>query len=472
MLFNSVEYFLFLAVVVPAYFLLPHRFRWSMLLAASYWFYGAWRVDYLILLLVSTAIDYVCGLGLGSAKSVAARRFYLLVSLSGNLAILGYFKYRLFFGEAFGISPPTGVADGGFWTDFVLPAGLSFYTLQSMGYTIDVYRRIRPPERHPGYFALYVAYFPQLIAGPIERSTQLLPQLHEPKIWDWDRVRAGALLILTGLFKKLVIVGHLGPFLLPVFTSPEDVTPGAAAVAAYLAMIHLYFDFSAYTDMARGSAQIMGVKLTENFRRPFGALSVRDFWRRWHMSLSRWAFDYLHRPLARRSRRRTWQYLALLLTFTIIGLWHGPSWNFVLFGVYHGAVAVLEALCERHGLTWPSGRTWDLARLVRTHLLLSLSGILFFSPDLRVAWGVLQQAALTVTVGPGSLSFLTEWSFVIALTGIGTFLVARRILGSEDAGLRVLGWRTPFRWSAYYALCFIIAVAGASQSDAFIYFQF
>lgn len=479
MLFQSPEYVLLLAGCILAVILLPHRGRWPVLLAASYLFYGHWRVDFLALLAASTVLDYGCGLALGRLNDGWRRRAVLALSLAGNLSILIWFKYRLFFGEALGVVAPVTGGDVRDVADFILPAGLSFYTLQTIGYTIDVYRRRVRPERHLGYFALYVAYFPQLVAGPIERAGRLLPQLRADRPFDWDRMRSGGLLFLFGLLKKLVVADHMAPAIGTLFRAPEAVTPGAAVILVLVSLPYILMDFSAYTDMARGSARMMGIDLVRNFRLPLGAVSIRDFWKRWHISLSQWIFDYLYAPLAGRSRNPVWRLGSLFVTFVVIGLWHGPAWTFVLFGAFHGALAVGELLVARLGMRWPAGRGWDRLRVARTYLLVSLSTILFLAPDMAAVGGVLLRlgdaavAALTLTDPAGLVPVaLFRPGFMLAVAGavLAGWIDIAAERGRLDRGIG--HWPVVARWALYYTAIVCAFVVSAGPERAFIYFQF
>lgn len=471
MLFHSPEYLLLLVGCIGVVFAVPHRMRWVFLLAASYGFYGYWRLEYVALLLVSTGIDYFCGLGLGRFADGPRRKALLGLSLTANMAILGYFKYRLFLGDALGVIVPT--ADPGLWraADFVLPVGLSFYTLQSMGYSIDVYRRRRPPERHAGYFALYVAYFPQLIAGPIERAGRLLPQLRACRPFDWDNLRSGCLLFLFGLAKKLVVADNMAPAIGALYGDPGAMAPADVLLLVLVSPIYLLMDFSAYTDMARGSARMMGVELSQNFKLPMAAHSIRDFWKRWHITLSQWIFDYLYAPLVRRSRNPAFSMAALWLTFVVIGLWHGPSWSFILFGAFHGTLAVLEMIVDRSGLHWPEGQVWHRLRQARTYVLNSLSTVLFLAGSMGIATSVYVRLG-ELPGAPLVPAVAADPRFVLALAMAAGAGMVHRLMDRRALDREILGWPTAARWALYYGLVFAVLILGATERQAFVYFQF
>lgn len=471
MLFHSLEYFFLLVFGAFWFFVTPQRWRWALLLAVSYLFYGSNQLEFIWLLWVSTLIDYGCGFALFTTENPRKRKALLACSVLTNLSLLGYFKYRAFVFENMNWLFGNEAFLGGPAAQFVLPIGISFFTLQSMGYTIDVYYRRAVPERHLGYFALYVAYFPQLIAGPIERGKRLLPQLKAEHFFDWTRIRLAGALIAVGLFKKLVIVGSLTPLMQGVFESEEAYSDLTVVLAVSLSLFYIYMDFSAYTDIARGSARIFGVELTENFRRPMGATTIRDFWRRWHISLTRWILDYLHRPFAGRSRNRIWRYFATLVTFTVVGLWHGANYTFVLFGFCHGVLSVLETMCARAHLTWPKGPWWDRLRNFRTILLVNLTCVLFFSPSIDHALVIYAQ--LFSLTDAFSVTFkLSKWQFFIALLASLGWICGRYWINRKYENGYSLPKSLYWRWATYLVSFLVIASLAAPDQNAFIYFRF
>ncbi|MCB0064655.1 MAG: MBOAT family protein, partial [Caldilineaceae bacterium] len=337
MLFNSLQFIIFFPAVVTIYFLLPHRYRWLLLLAASYYFYAAWQIEYTLLIFISTAVDYAMAHLMAQSEKLWHRRAYLGVSLLVNLGLLFGFKYFNFFNESvratlnlfniFYNVPAFQV---------LLPVGISFYTFQTLSYTIDVYRGKLAPERHFGRFALYVAFFPQLVAGPIERATHLLPQFHQPMTFNQTRIASGLRLLLWGMFKKVVIADRLALYVNQVYDHPGDHGALTLLIASYFFAFQIYCDFSGYSDIAIGAARVMGFDLMENFRQPYMARSIAGFWRRWHISLSTWFRDYLYIPLGGNRVARWRWYSNLFLVFLVSGLWHGAAWHFVIWGALHG----------------------------------------------------------------------------------------------------------------------------------------
>ncbi|CAN5908465.1 hypothetical protein BH23GEM7_BH23GEM7_20090 [soil metagenome] len=345
MLFNSLQFLFFFPVVVALYFATPHRFRWTLLLAASYYFYACWKPEYLLLIIASTLVDYGAALGMGAAATQARRKAFLALSLGSNLGLLFAFKYFNFFNEsARALFDQFNLFYGVPAFDVLLPVGISFYTFQTLSYTIDVYRGQREPERHLGIFALYVSFFPQLVAGPIERSTRLLPQFFEKHEFSADRVSSGLRLILWGFFKKIVIADRLAIYVNEVYGNPAGFDGPTLLLATYFFAFQIYCDFSAYSDIAIGAARVMGFELMQNFRRPYFARSIHEFWQRWHISLSTWFRDYVYIPLGG-NRVPFWRwYVNLFAVFLVSGLWHGANWTFVVWGGLHGFYLVFSLM--------------------------------------------------------------------------------------------------------------------------------
>ncbi|MCH9032659.1 MAG: MBOAT family protein, partial [candidate division Zixibacteria bacterium] len=344
MLFHSLEFVFFFPLVVALFFLLPHRFRWVLLLVASYYFYMSWKAEYAVLIIFSTLIDYFAARRMERHTEKSKRKKYLILSIVSNIGLLFAFKYFNFFSAEVRES----LAQFNMFYDsplfeILLPVGISFYTFQTISYTIDVYRGDRSAEKHLGYFALYVSFFPQLVAGPIERSTRLLPQFFQEKRFEIGRVVDGIRLMLFGFFKKLVIADRLAVYVNNVYGAPDEYSALTLLVAVYFFAFQIYCDFSGYSDIAIGAARVMGYDLMENFRRPYLSRSVSEFWRRWHISLSSWFKDYLYLPLGgNRVSKSRWSF-NIVTVFVICGLWHGANWTFVAFGVLHALYLLFGA---------------------------------------------------------------------------------------------------------------------------------
>jgi len=348
MLFNSLDFFIFFPAVVVLYFILPLRFRWVLLLAASYFFYMKWKPIYVLLIVASTLVDYLAAQQMSRHVEKKKRKPWLYLSLASNLGILLTFKYYNFFQE--NINELLIGADGSGYqlpiAEWLLPMGISFYTFQTMAYSIDVYNSKIKAEKHLGYFALYVTYFPQLVAGPIERAQNLLPEFRKKYDVAYPRIVSGLKQMLWGLFKKVVIADNIGTLVDIVYNQPDVYSGAAVIVATVLFAFQIYADFSGYSDIAIGASRVLGIDLMVNFRTPYLATSIRDFWARWHISLSTWFRDYLYIPLGG-NRVIKWRwYMNLLVVFLVSGFWHGANWTFIIWGGLHGAYLVLAILFE------------------------------------------------------------------------------------------------------------------------------
>jgi alginate O-acetyltransferase complex protein AlgI len=346
MLFNSFAFLIFFPTVTTLYFLLPFKFRWALLLAASCYFYMYFIPVYFLVLLFTIIVDYCAGLWIEDAPQ-HQRRLLLGLSIAANVGVLAIFKYFNFVNDnvsfvshSIGWHYPIGSLR------WALPIGLSFHTFQAMSYTIAVYEGKQKAERHFGIYALYVMFYPQLVAGPIERPQNMLHQFHEPKRFDSARVADGLKRMLWGFFKKIVIADRLASYVQLVYTNPAAYNAPALILATYMFSIQIYCDFSGYSDIALGSAQVMGFRLMENFRQPYFSHSIREFWQRWHISLSTWFRDYVYIPLGGRYGGRVVLYRNIFLTFVISGLWHGAAWTFVIWGALHGFYLIASAMTE------------------------------------------------------------------------------------------------------------------------------
>lgn len=347
MIFNSLQFLLFFGAVTSLYFALEGRARIYLLLIASCWFYMAFVPIYISILFLTIIIDYTAGLWIARSAGFK-RKLLLIVSIISNIGILGFFKYHNFFAENFNLLfDKVGVDFNVALTDFILPIGLSFHTFQALSYTIEVYRGNQKPERNFIIYSLYVMFYPQLVAGPIERPQNVLHQFYENHSFDRIRFRQGVLIILGGILKKVVIADRLALLVDPIYDSPWEYSSSAIAIATMLFAIQIYCDFSAYSEIAYGLAHLMGYKLMENFRTPYFSTSISEFWTRWHISLSTWFRDYLYIPLGgnRRSSGRT--YFNLLFVFFVSGLWHGANWGYIIWGGLHGTYLVAAQLRKR-----------------------------------------------------------------------------------------------------------------------------
>jgi D-alanyl-lipoteichoic acid acyltransferase DltB (MBOAT superfamily) len=344
--FATFEFAVFLACVYLPYLVLPHRQQNYLLLVASYFFYGWWDWRFLSLILFSTAVNYFVGLAIHNTENIKKRRFYLLISLVVTFGLLGIFKYLGFFVSSMvDLLEMLGFHPNVLMLSIVLPIGISFYTFQTTSYTIDIYRKEIPATRNFFDFALFVAFFPQLVAGPIERAKSLLPQIQSHRVITYDQVSRGSFLILWGLFKKIVIADGVAGAVESVYgmTSAQP-TSLDIILATYLFAIQIYCDFSGYSDIARGTAKLLGFELVTNFNLPLFAVNPVDYWVRWHISLSNWLRDYVYLPLVTRGLHRGEWYLqsSIMITLFLSGIWHGAGWNFIFWGVFQGTIMCIH----------------------------------------------------------------------------------------------------------------------------------
>lgn len=484
MLFNSLDFLIFFPVVTGLYFLSPHRFRWAILLGASCLFYMAFIPKYILVLLALILIDYISALWMENAPETK-KKFILWVSLVSNIGILFVFKYFNFFSENVAAFLSWGGLPVGTHTlDWILPIGLSFHTFQSLSYTIEVYRGEQKAERHLGIYALYVMFYPQLVAGPIERPQNLLHQFKRVAVFNGSKVISGLHLMAWGFFKKMVLADGLAVIADPVFTSPTGYAASRVALAAYAFTFQIYFDFSGYSDIARGAARVMGIDLMKNFDSPFLARSISEFWQRWHISLSTWFKDYLYVPLALSSRGNiVLQSFFLFVVFLISGLWHGANWTFVVWGGFHGlCLALSRPLAPlRFFLGNVSGfsrwqRLLSLAQQVWTFHLVVFGFIFFRAANWEKALEFFRQ--LLSGIGGFSVAY-SENYLPMDFWGLWP-LVAIVLCLEGGARLRAVApvrmvqsvW---FRWGAYslyLALFCLFVVSNDLASQNFIYFQF
>ncbi len=497
MLFNSIDFLVFYIVVISLYFLIPFkRFRWVLLLVSSYVFYMWWKPVYILLIIISTVIDYTAGIMMEKYKDdLKRKRILLLTSLVVNLGLLFVFKYFNYIGSLFSqIVNTTGEFSA---INILLPMGISFYTFQTLSYTIDVYRGKIKAERHLGYFALYVSFFPQLVAGPIERSDRLIPQLKKNSTFEYNRFREGLVTMGFGFFKKMVIADRAAIFVNSVFGQVDQINDGwEILIAVVLFSFQIYGDFSGYSDIAIGSAKIMGIDLMVNFRQPYFAKSIREFWSRWHISLSTWFRDYLYIPLGgnRRGAHRT--YLNIFIVFVISGIWHGANMTFFLWGMLHGCYHYIETLWERRNPKImellsinEESVTYRISRMVTTFILVNFAWIFFRANTIKEAILICKKIFILdisriYVVGTG----LSERLFSYGLNRLEMklLLVAITALIAIDYGIDHYGGIAGVlerlqveplvsRWVVYMILIFsiiVFGVYGSGEIQEFIYFQF
>jgi alginate O-acetyltransferase complex protein AlgI len=476
MLFNSVEFFIFFIIVYIAYLFLNQRWQNRLLLLASYYFYGSWDWRFLSLLWVSTVIDFFCGRAIQATSRKSQRRTYLTLSIATNLGILGFFKYFNFFAanlqtlfSAWGVTVHTGTLH------IILPVGISFYTFQTMSYTIDIYRGKLKATNKFLDFALFVAFFPQLIAGPIERARHLLPQILSPRRVTAEKFYEGGYLIFWGLFQKVFVADNLARFVDPVFDWQGSFTPAQVLVALYAFSIQIFCDFAGYSNIARGIGKCLGFDIMVNFRLPYFAKNPSEFWKCWHISLSSWLKDYLYIPLGG-NRRGTWQtYRNLFLTMLLGGLWHGASWKFVVWGMYQGGLLIshrlLKPVLARFDFKKSSLRykLWLLVRIFSFYHLTCVGWLIFRAQTLHQAWGMLQD----LLFGFGLSAFpqtLLRLRVIFPYFAVLVFVQGYQYLCDD---LMVFYKKNNMtRMLFYFVMSISIIIFGETGAKEFIYFQF
>ena len=467
MLFDTPIFMFFLIVVVLGYWCLKFRDQNRFLLVASYFFYGWWDWRFLCLMISSTVIDYVIAMKIDDTEDRRVRRLFLITSLVINFSILGFFKYFNFFADSLAAALSTLAIHASVpFLRIILPPGISFYTFQEVAYIVDVYSGKLRASRSFLDYGLFISLFPHLIAGPIQRPAHLLPQVQNPRRWDSEKAFSGVLLILEGLFRKCVIADNCALIANAAFgRSFGKPSLPVCLLGTYAFAWQIYGDFSGYSSIARGCAQLLGFHFMVNFRQPYLAENFQDFWRRWHISLSTWLRDYLYIPLGgnRHGERKT--YRNLMLTMLLGGLWHGASWRFVIWGGLHGGGLAGERKFLR-GKTVRSGAAWVWLRRIFIFHVVCVAWIFFRAPSMSAAWGMLKGLANWSWRPDFPSAFMFLALFTIPLFLLDLFLERT---GDEycfeSAALRP-------RVAFGLACALIIALLGANEANAFIYFQF
>ncbi|MDY0376735.1 MAG: MBOAT family O-acyltransferase [Desulfobacterium sp.] len=522
MLFNSLSFALFFLLVTGLHFTLPQRFRWILMLAASYYFYMCWSVGYILLILTSTLITWYCGLQIvgGAAmsnptsgnepshKDASQNRIYykkkvfLVVSLIANIGALFFFKYYNFFTTSFfEISVRFNLLQGhdAPLLHLMMPVGISFYTFQIVSYTVDVYKGKIPAEKHLGIFALYVAFWPRLVAGPIERAGRLIPQFRKELSFDYTKATDGLRLVMWGMVKKVVVADQLAVYVNQVFDHCGEYAGAPLIVASIFFTIQIYCDFSGYSDMAIGTAKVMGYELTENFRHPYFAASLREFWQRWHISLSTWFRDYLYIPLGGNRVKRWRFHYNLFITFLVSGLWHGASWNFVIWGGLHGIYLIFENILEDFFSRFSNKKATSSSDLMTSAVRPSLTTVSDYSITdsylykgfriagtlflVNYAWIFFRANTVSDAFSITEKMFLTGGNPVTSVVAPSAFILNIALIlflffveiGEQIVRIKHF-WNTlplAARWSVYIMGFWAVAIStvfGVKQD--FIYFQF
>ncbi len=474
MLFNSLEFLYFFPVVTVMYFLSPHTYRWAILLVASCFFYMMYIPEYILILFATILIDYLAGIWIYDSSDEKKKRLYLVVSILSTCFILFYFKYFNFFQEnvvnlakALHLNYPLPLLN------VILPIGLSFHTFQSLSYVVEVYKGNQKPERNFGIYSLYVMFYPQLVAGPIERPQNVLHQFHEKHIFNYHRVISGLIEMLWGFFKKIVIADRLSVVVNEVYKDPSSQSPSMLFVATIFFAFQIYCDFSGYSDIALGSARVMGFELMKNFDKPYFSQSVTEFWGRWHISLSSWFRDYVYIPLGgnRKGKQRHW--FNLLFTFLISGIWHGANWTYMIWGLLNGWYIVLELWIFGKKQTTKPAFLIQILRTIYTFLLIDIAWIFFRANSFSDAILILNK--LTTGIASGEivhLQFLNQYSYSLGLIVILFLMLVEWLIKEESANNFIMKRPIIKRIAIIYFLIFSIIFFGEFNTTEFIYFQF
>lgn len=483
--FNSIQFIIFYPIILLLYFLLPFRFRWIMLLTASCAFYMMYDPPLIFLLMFTTLVSWICSVWIERAQNSVKRKLLMLVSVVSSLSVLVFFKYFNFIADSVtGIAGLLGLANTEFSLNLILPIGISFYTFQTLSYTIDVYWGNIKCESHFGYYALFVTFFPQVVAGPIERPGNLIPQLRHYNTFSFKNAGDGLCLMLLGFYKKVVVADVIAVCVDSVYGDPGRATGPAVIAATVLFAVQIYCDFSGYTDIAIGCARIMGINLMQNFNHPYRALSIKEFWARWHISLSSWFKDYIYIPLGGNRCSKARHMFNLFLVFLISGFWHGASWTFVIWGVLHGLYQITGMLTAdfRNRITdylglERNGKLLSAYKQAATFILVcfawiifranSVSDIFILISRLPAGWGAPLASIITI------LGTTSKAMFAMILSILLLVILDNKIKYKNSAkDVAAISYKGTFVYLTWTILLAWIMLLQNNGASSFIYFQF
>lgn len=488
MLFNSLHFLVFFIVVTTAYFAIPHKYRWFLLLASSCYFYMVFIPIYILILGFTIVVDYFAGIFLETTQG-KKKKWFLIASLVANIGVLAIFKYYNFLNDNLTILLHSLDYQNPIpYLSILLPIGLSFHTFQAMSYTIEVYRGIQKAERHFGIYSLYVMFYPQLVAGPIERPQNLLHQFYEKHSFDYNRVTDGIKLMGWGLFKKVVIADRLAKVVDNVYNNPYEHTGLSFIIATIFFSFQIFCDFSGYSDMAIGAAQVMGFKLMKNFDRPYHSKSIHEFWGRWHISLSSWFRDYLYISLGGNRVSIPRWYFNLFIVFLISGLWHGANWTFIIWGALHGFYLVFALLTKslRNTITTFIGLNNfpglnNFFRISITFVLVTFAWIFFRANSISEAFYIINHLFSGLYLNLSNLYHhldiklelgLQKSELLIGVTAVLLMEIIHIMQNKYNMRDWIRSKPSYIRWSIYYAAVLMILFLGVYENRQFIYFQF
>lgn len=471
MLFNSFSFLVFFPIVCVLYFACPHKWRWILLLVASYYFYMNWKPIYALLIFASTFVTWIFALLISKNEDINSRKLYLIISLIINFGILFLYKYFDFLNiEVKGVLDSLSIG----WPvpnfDLLLPVGISFYTFQAVGYTIDVYKRKVKNENHFGYYALFVSFFPQLVAGPIERTSHLLPQFKQNHKFSWENLEIGIKQMIWGFFMKLVIADRLALYVQPVYNNLDLHNGTTIAIATIFFSFQIYCDFAGYSNIAIGASRIMGYDLMENFKRPYFAENIAEFWHRWHISLSTWFRDYLYIPLGGNRNGLIRTNLNLLLTFIVSGIWHGANWTFLIWGGLHGFLQIVQKHFNKlkPKIVRINSSILKLSRIVFTFTFVSFTWIFFRASSVGDSYLAIKKIFTSF-----GMPFIDATTFFFGLIGL-TFLLTYEFMNEFfPTKMKFYSHSSPIVSGLGYSLLLLmVLLIGVFDESQFIYFQF
>lgn len=479
MLFNSFVFAIFLPIVFILYWALPHRFRWILMLAASYYFYMSWNAKYVVLILFTTFISYLAARLLEKAKDYKRKNGILAGTILACLGLLFFFKYFNFVSQSVtDVLSMFALQLNPVILNLVLPVGISFYTFQTLSYVIDVYKGDITAEHHFGKYAAFISFFPQLVAGPIERASNLLPQIKAEHKFDYNQASYGLKLMAWGYFKKIVIADTLSQYVSKVYDAPQQFQGFSLVLATFFFTIQVYCDFSGYSDIAIGTAKMLGINLMKNFKSPYLSQSIREFWSRWHISLSTWFRDYIYIPLGGNRVSKLRHNFNLIITFLVSGLWHGANWTFVVWGGLHGIAQVLENSFIPKKWNKSKGIT-RILRIIIVFAFCSFAWIFFVSNTMDDAIYVINNLFNNIS---NPIAYLHDGfaaigmeksSLLLAAVYILILLIYDWISLKKDVINVISGKKRIVRWFVY--ICFVLMIIFFSQKGVaaeFVYFQF
>ena len=483
MLFNSLEFFVFLPIVYFAYWFLNNKslkVQNLLLLFSSYVFYGWWDYRFLSLILFSTIVDYFVGLGIAKTTNRKIKRNYLWVSIVCNLGLLGFFKYYNFFVDSFVETFSFfGHQISNVWTlNIILPVGISFYTFQTLSYSLDIYKGKLKPTKDFVAFATFVSFFPQLVAGPIERASNLMPQISRKRKFDYGQASDGLKLMLWGLFKKVVVADSLAPMVDDIFTNAAQYPSSTLAMGAIFFAFQIYGDFSGYSDIAIGTAKLFGVELMSNFKFPYFSRDIGEFWRRWHISLSTWFRDYLYIPLGGSKTKQIKAVRNVLIIFLVSGFWHGANWTFIFWGFFHALLFIPLFFNKSHRRfmdvphVFSSIKSFAIegSQIVMTFFLVTVGWVFFRSESLSMSWMYLKEMLFGLTYGP--YLHPRGYRMIDYFVLLFAFVVFEYVMRRDERN--PFNFKSKFvRFAVYTVLVFLMLLFYDDGVDrSFIYFQF